>query len=390
MQKIRYRLIYNRSGKLNKDGKALIQIECRQYEKRMYISTGIYIRQEEWESGVVKISPFAYEYNAMLKEKIIEVEKMEIEIWKQQQEPTLAKIKQACKKKVHPMATLGDLEKEFVEPTKRKEATKDAYRTTIKDIEKFDKYVTISDVSYDWIERYRKYLSDKGLMRNSIIGRLRNLHFITNEALRREIITKDPFKNIIIGEMTHRQESLTENEVNKIEKMNVSGKEKHVRDLFLFSCYTGLRYSDLTTLRTSDIKRIHGKIWLVKETLKTGGYAKIPLFSLFGGKGVKLIEEYGTIERLANVGSNSDTNRELKLLGTKSRIKTPLHWHLARHTFISVLAKKGVSLPIIMQIVNHTKSDTTRNYMDINANDVGKIINKIFSTKHLSAENMLK
>jgi len=356
----------------------------------MYISTGIYIHIEEWESGVVVKTPFAYEYNAMLKEKIIEVEKMEIEIWKQQQEPTLAKIKQAFKKNVHPMATLGDLEKEFVEPTKRKEATKDAYRTTIKDIEKFDKYVTISDVSYDWIERYRKHLSDKGLMRNSIIGRLRNLHFITNEALRREIITKDPFKNIIIGEMTHKQESLSESEVSKIERIDIEDKSKHIRDLFLFSCYTGLRYSDLITLRTSDIKRIHGKIWLVKETLKTGGYAKIPLFSLFGGKGVKLIEEYGTIERLANVGSNSDTNRELKLLGIKCKIKTPLHWHLARHTFISILAKKGVSLPIIMQIVNHTKSDTTRNYMDINANDVGKIINKIFAVKRLNVDEIIK
>lgn len=390
MQKIRYRLIFNRCGKLNKDGKALIQIECRQYEKRMYISTGIYVRVGEWSSGVVVNSEFACEYNAMLREKLIKVEQMEIEIWRQQQEPTLAKIKQACKKNVHPLATLRDLEKVFVEPTKRRAATKDAYRTTIKDIEKFDRYVTISDITYEWIERYRKYLSDKGLMRNSIIGRLRNLHFLTNEALRREIITKDPFKNITIGEMTHRQESLTENEVSKLEKIDLSGKEKHIRDLFLFSCYTGLRYSDLITLRTSDIKCVHGKIWLLKETLKTGGYAKIPLFSLFGGKGLKLIEEYGTIERLADVGSNSDTNRELKLLGNKCRIKTPLHWHLARHTFISILAKKGVSLPIIMQIVNHTKSDTTRNYMDINSNDVGKIINKIFSTKRLSSDNIIK
>lgn len=390
MQKIRYRLIFNRCGKLNKDGKALIQIECRQYEKRMYISTGIYVRVGEWSSGVVMNNEFACEYNAMLREKLIKVEQMEIEIWRQQQEPTLAKIKQACKKNVHPLATLRDLEKVFVEPTKRRAATKDAYRTTIKDIEKFDRHVTISDITYEWIERYRKYLSDKGLMRNSIIGRLRNLHFLTNEALRREIITKDPFKNITIGEMTHRQESLTENEVSKLEKIDLSGKEKHIRDLFLFSCYTGLRYSDLITLRTSDIKRVHGKIWLLKETLKTGGYAKIPLFSLFGGKGLKLIEEYGTIERLADVGSNSDTNRELKLLGTKCRIKTSLHWHLARHTFISILAKKGVSLPIIMQIVNHTKSDTTRNYMDINSNDVGKIINKIFSNKRLASEDGLK
>lgn len=379
MEKIQYHLTYNRSGKLNKGGKGLIQIECRQYGRRMFLSTNMYIEPCEWSSGVVVNSPFSYEYNAILREKLIEIEKIEIEIWKQGQEPTLAKIKQACKSNVHPTATLADLELAFVEPTKRRTATKEAYRTTIKDIDRFDKSVTISDITYDWIERYRKYLVDKGLMRNSIIGRLRNLHFLTNEALRREIITKDPFKNIVIGEMTHRQESLTEREVLRLETIELTGKTEHVRDLFLFSCYTGLRFSDLTTLRSSDIKRINGKTWLIKETLKTGGYAKIPLYSLFRGKGLELIEKYGTIEQLANVGSNSDTNRELKQLGLICKIKTPLHWHLARHSFISILAKKGVSLPILMHIVNHTKSDTTRNYMDIKSNDVGKVIDKIFT-----------
>ncbi len=383
MEKIQYHLTYNRSGKLNKDGKGLIQIECRQYSKRMFISTKMYIEPHEWYAGVIINSPFACQYNAMLREKLIEIEKIEIEIWKQGQEPTLAKIKQACKSNVHPTATLSDLERAFIEPTKRRAATKEAYRTTIKDIDRFDKSVTISDITYEWIERYRKYMTDKGLMRNSIIGRLRNLHFLTNEALRRDIITKDPFKNIVIGEMTHRQESLTEREVTRLEKMELTGKTEHVRDLFLFSCYTGLRFSDLTTLRSSDIQRINGKTWLIKETLKTGGYAKIPLYSLFRGKGLKLIEKYGTIEQLANVGSNSDTNRALKQLGVICKIKTPLHWHLARHSFISILAKKGVSLPILMNIVNHTKSDTTRNYMDLKANDVGKVIDKIFTFRKI-------
>jgi site-specific recombinase XerD len=341
MEKIQYHLTYNRSGQLNKDGKGLIQIECRQYGRRMFLSTNMYIEPCEWSSGVVVNSPFSYEYNAILREKLIEIEKIEIEIWKQGQEPTLTKIKQACKSNVHPTATLADLERAFIEPTKRRSATKEAYRTTIKDIDRFDKSVTISDITYDWIERYRKYLVDKGLMRNSIIGRLRNLHFLTNEALRREIITKDPFKNIVIGEMTHRQESLTEREVLRLETIELTGKPEHVRDLFLFSCYTGLRFSDLVSLRTSDIKRINGKTWLIKETLKTGGFAKIPLYSLFRGKGLELIDKYGTIEQLANVGSNSDTNRELKQLGLICKIKTPLHWHLARHSFISILAKKG-------------------------------------------------
>lgn len=383
MEKIQYHLTYNRSGQLNKDGKGLIQIECRQYGRRMFLSTNMYIEPCEWSSGVVVNSPFSYEYNAILREKLIEIEKIEIEIWKQGQEPTLGKIKQACKSNVHPTATLADLERAFVEPTKRRTATKEAYRTTIKDIDRFDKSATISDITYDWVERYRKYLADKGLMRNSIIGRLRNLHFLTNEALRREIITKDPFKNIVIGEMTHRQESLTEREVTRIEKMELTGKAEHIRDLFLFSCYTGLRFSDLVSLRTSDIKRINGKTWLMKETLKTGGFAKIPLYSLFRGKGLELIDKYGTIEQLANVGSNSDTNRELKQLGLICKIKTPLHWHLARHSFISILAKKGVSLPILMHIVNHTKSDTTRNYMDIKSNDVGKVIDKIFTFRKI-------
>jgi hypothetical protein len=77
MQKARYKLVYNRKGKLGKDKRALIQIEIYLDSKRKYISTGIYLRPEQWDSKNREINSRNENHiflNKILKEKIREIE----------------------------------------------------------------------------------------------------------------------------------------------------------------------------------------------------------------------------------------------------------------------------------------------------------------------------
>ena len=77
-----------------------------------------------------------------------------------------------------------------------------------------------------------------------------------NGAIKRDLLkpNQNPFKFITIGNMSARVGYLETDEVNLLENMKLKGKEEKVRDLFLLSCYTGLRWSDLTTLEEAEIK----------------------------------------------------------------------------------------------------------------------------------------
>ena len=115
------------------------------------------------------------------------------------------------------------------------------------------------------------WLKDKGLAPNTVIGRLKSLRAIINEAIKRKIITSedDPFKFFKIPTMSNREEFLTFGEIKRIENLKLRGRKAHIRDAFLFACWTGFRYSDLTSLTTSDLREIRGKLWIFKKPQKT-------------------------------------------------------------------------------------------------------------------------
>ena len=97
MEKIRLRLVYNRRKRLNVQGKALIQIEASLDKRKVYFSTRVYIRPEEWEQRTSTIigHPHAYELNALLYEQMLQLEALELSMWKRGVTPTLLQLKEA-------------------------------------------------------------------------------------------------------------------------------------------------------------------------------------------------------------------------------------------------------------------------------------------------------
>ena len=92
MQKAKYKLVYNRKRKLNRDNKALIQIEIYLNKKRKYISTGIYVKTDHWDYKNKEINAHNGHYiflNKILKEKIREIEDYEIHLIDQKKNHTL-------------------------------------------------------------------------------------------------------------------------------------------------------------------------------------------------------------------------------------------------------------------------------------------------------------
>ena len=215
----------------------------------------------------------------------------------------------------------------------------------------------------------------QGLSDNTVKGRLKMLHCLTQEAIKRDILVQDPFKWITIGNMSPKQEFLTKTELRKIERVKLTGREAKVRDLFLLGIYTGLRWSDLTTL---DEAEISGGI-LRKRMYKTKREVTIPIASLFWGKGQQIIDRYQPITKLCKcVRCNSTGNRIIQSIAERIGITKRVHFHLARKTCSTMLNTLGLGTSDIAMILGHSKIETTQKYYIF-----GKEESLIKSTKKL-------
>ena len=373
--KIRYRLCYNYGKRLNADGRSPVAVEARQGTKRIYLSTQVMLYPDQWSHGQVINHPNAAKLTVWLFKRMHQIEEIELDSLLHEKPMALSQLKQAVKSGAKPSASVEEFVNAVIEPSDRSRQTKDAYHTLSREVEKFDRQVRMNTIEHDWIERWRTTMLQQGLSENTVKGRMKMLHCLTQEAIKRDILVQDPFKWITIGNMTPKQEFLTKTELRKIERARLTGKEAKVRDLFLLGVYTGLRWSDLTTLDEADIS---GGI-LRKRMYKTKRDVVIPVASLFWGKGQQIIDRYQPITRLCKcVKCNSTGNRIIQLIAERVGIKKRVHFHLARKTCSTMLNAIGLGTGDIAMILGHSKIETTQKYYIF-----GKEESLIKSTKKL-------
>lgn len=143
---------------------------------------------------------------------------------------------------------------------------------------------------------------------------------------------------------------------------------EHVRDIFVFCCFTGLAYADVKKLTKDDIViGIDGEKWINTERTKTKTKSNIPILPL----ALMIIEKYkGSNEvnnsRVLPVLTNQKMNAYLKEIADISGIKKNLTTHLARHTFATtVTLTNGVSLESVSKMLGHRSLRTTQHYAKI-------------------------
>lgn len=267
IKKIRYRLVWNRAGRLNKRGEGLVQIEMEQNCRRMYLSTHTYVAKGLWEDGLVSDKhPLATGLNTALLTQVMECERVELDYIRQGVNPSLQMVRDAIREKMAPGAKVFDFITNMMETGNRKENTKLGYKTLANSLEKWRKGMLLADVDFQTITRYEKVMRDNGLAHNTIVGRLRQWRAVMGEAVRRKILEKNAFDGYSIPRMEARHGYLTEKQLQQLENMKLEGKQSHVRDAFLFCCWTGLRFSDFATLKTEYLKGS----WIVKKMEKMG------------------------------------------------------------------------------------------------------------------------
>lgn len=374
MDKIKYRLVYNRKKQLNKQGTALVQVEASLSQRKVHFKTNIYLKPEHWDrrTSQVIVHPQADDLNSMLFEFVLHLQGVELALWKRGVPATLSLLKDAMKKNRPVNVTFPVFAKEYVTHSDRRESTKENLYTTITVLQEFRPGLDFKDITYTFLKDFEVYLREKGNGVNTVAKHLRQLRTLVNEAINQGYIHADayPFRKFKIKQEKGRHEFLTPDELRKMENLEVNDRKlRHVLDAFLFCCYVGLRFSDFCQLKQSNFIKVNGKKWLHFKSIKTGIELRLPLHLLFEGKALSILDRYNIAE-FASLGSNSEVNKALSVIVGMARIKKHVTYHTARHTCATLLIHQGVPITTVQKLLGHTSVKTTEIYSEILSNTI--------------------
>lgn len=374
MDKIKYRLVYNRKKQLNKQGTALVQVEALLNQRKVYFRTNLYLKPEHWNSRNAQVDnhPQAHDLNSMLFEFVLHLQAIELSLWKRGIPVTLSLLKDAIKKDKPVNVTFPVFAKIYVQESDRKRSTKENLMTTITVLQEFRPGIDFKDITYTFLRDFEVHLKEMGNSVNTIAKHLRQLRTLVNEAINQGYIPSDayPFRKYKIKQEKGRKEFLTPDELKRLENLNVDKKLRHVLDAFLFCCYTGLRYSDFCQLSPVNFIKVNGKRWLHFTSVKTGVELRLPLHLLFEGKALAVLERYDIVTDFAKIGPNSEANKYLAQLAALARIRKHITYHTARHTCATLLVHQGVPITTVQKLLGHTSVRTTEVYSEVLSNTI--------------------
>lgn len=217
---------------------------------------------------------------------------------------------------------------------------------------------------------------------NAVMKHIQRLRRLVTLAFHMEWMERDPFVKFKPQLEKREREFLTEKELERIEEFTTPIERlSMVKDLFIFSCYTGISYGDIMTLDKNCVTMgIDDDMWIMANRNKTGTPFKIPILS----KTKELISKYKNHPRtqynskLMPSISNQKLNSYLKEIADKCDIEKNLTFHMARHTFATtVTLTNGVPIETVSKLLGHTKLATTQIYARVVEKKISEDMNTL-------------
>ncbi|MDT0540714.1 site-specific integrase [Croceitalea sp. P059] len=232
----------------------------------------------------------------------------------------------------------------------------------------------------NYIRTYKPKTARRTCANNGVMKHMERLMKIVNLSLSMEWLEKDPFRNYKLRFVKNERSYLTERELKLIEDTSFMPIGlKRVKDIFLFSCYTGLCYVDIKELKPNQILiGIDGSQRIHTKRAKTDEPVRIPLLPMAKAILEKYREESIMTDELLPVYSNQKTNQILKEIANACGIHKNITFHTARHTFATtVTLSNGVPIETVSKLLGHTKLSTTQIYARILQKKVGEDMNDL-------------
>jgi site-specific recombinase XerD len=403
-------LFYLKSAKASKKGLYPIYQRITINGIRIELSTSKFVDKSKWNKEAGRIKGNSEEarlinsYLDILKNKAYETEKWMVnndeEINAQTFKNKLLGIEENQRKLLiifedHNKRMKELVGKEFSNNTFKK------YETTLSHTKEFLKHqykindISIKRVDIAFINDFDFYLRNtKNCNNNSTIKYIRNFGKIVKQCYVNGWLEKDPFLNykgkVKEVERTYLTELEIEVIINKNFKIN---RLELVRDIFLFSCFTGLAYIDVHNLTKSNIiVGIDGEKWISTHRQKTESASKIPILPVTQ----MIIDKYenhpqsNNEDRLLPILSNQKMNAYLKEIAAICEIEKELTFHIARHTFATtVTLTNGVPIESVSKMLGHKNLRTTQHYAKVLDRKVSEDM-KLLKDKFMFKETTVK
>lgn len=237
--------------------------------------------------------------------------------------------------------------------------------------------IYLSQLTYKFIADFELYIKNyqpldyhKPCGQNTVMKHIERFRKIINIAIKYEWLEKDPFAKFKPVFTKTNKEFLSAQELAKIENKQFSIQRlQYVKDLFVFSCYTGLSYIDVMNLTPNNLSLgIDNRFWIYTTRQKTDDGVRIPLLPT----ALSILKKYETSpQALAQVKlfptiSNQKLNSYLKEIADLCGIQKNLTFHLARHTFATTITlTNGVPIETVSKLLGHNSIRTTQIYAKV-------------------------
>lgn len=254
------------------------------------------------------------------------------------------------------------------------------------------KDIAFSEVTYNWLEKFKKYLIEENLKDTTLAVHFRNLKSLYNKAIEKECADPSsyPFNKFKLSqfETTTQKRALTREEIIRIEELKIMGDEwlKLTRDLFIFSFYGGgINFKDIIYLKWKNLS--NGRInYKRSKTGHTNGFALneitqkiIEHYRPYTDKGPEqfifpILDEAIHITEKQKFMQYSvaikNCNLALKRIGQLADVSTTLTTYVPRHSQATIMKYSGVPVGVISQIMGHSSVEMTQIYLRDFGDDV--------------------
>lgn len=278
---------------------------------------------------------------------------------------------------------------------KIKNHTQDVDLSLLKHLKTFaGKEVNTSNIDADFCYRFAQYLTIKANIKaSSAKTYLQKLNAILHEAVSMNYMTYNPMPQIsklVPKTLSKEKDYLTVEEVKRLEKAECP--HLITKLAFLFSCFTGLRLSDIETLKWSNIHKSNNLYMLIKTQVKTGTEIRIPLNKqAIEILNVLQLKKIANSENVFTMYSRTTTAADLKAWAQRAKINKHITFHVSRVSFVTISISAGINIYVVSKLCGHSNVKTTQIYArmtDRTYIDAIILLDNIFKTKQRNTKNV--
>ena len=235
--------------------------------------------------------------------------------------------------------------------------------------------IPLKELNLTFINDFEYFLrTEKKCRTNTVWGYMIVLKHIVAIARNDGRLPFNPFSGYINSPESVDRGYLSQEEIKAVMNYKTANKaHARIRDLFVFSIFTGLAYADVKGLTTDNLQTMFdGNLWIITRRKKTNTESRIRLLDI----PKRIIEKYKGLARDGHVfpvPSNGSCNKILKEIGRQCGFKVRLTYHVARHTnATTVLLSHGVPIETVSRLLGHTNIKTTQIYAKITAQKISQ------------------